>query len=126
MALYSDINPNYGRSKLPELVTDLDAVNASIENIILTNPGERVMRPEFGSYVARYVHEPINDFTAGNLRAVIISAIERWEPRVRMIDSFSSVTPYPDRNMYEVVLAYEIVGLNIEGTFQKALTLLEV
>ena len=51
-------------------------------NILLTRPGERLMRPEFGAGILDFIHYPNNETT----RALIVDAAERaltrWEPRV--------------------------------------------
>lgn len=50
--------------------------------LLLTNPGERVMLPEFGTPLKKLVFEP-NDTTL-SMQAInmITASIKRWEPRV--------------------------------------------
>lgn len=50
--------------------------------LLLTNPGERVMLPEFGTPLKKLVFEP-NDTTLSTQAINMIAAsIKRWEPRV--------------------------------------------
>ena len=121
MTIYSDVNPNFGQSKKKEIVFDLDAINASIENILGTNQGERVFLPEFGSAINDAVFEPISETTANIILNLIIDAIDTWEPRVEIVLSESFVAPNFDRNFYDVTIRYRILGLSQEGTFNKAL-----
>lgn len=50
--------------------------------ILATYPGERPMRPEFGSRIRDYVFRPINVQTIAELSRVVREALLRWEPRV--------------------------------------------
>jgi len=54
--------------------------------ILSTYPGERPMRPEFGSRLAEYVFAPANATTAGQLANEVQVALERWEPRIDVGD----------------------------------------
>jgi phage baseplate assembly protein W len=50
--------------------------------LLLTNPGERVFLPDFGTPLKRLIFEQ-NDTALETLaRNMIISSIERWEPRI--------------------------------------------
>jgi uncharacterized protein len=50
--------------------------------ILSTYPGERPMRPEFGSRIRDFVFRPINVQTVAELTRVVRDALLRWEPRV--------------------------------------------
>ncbi len=60
--------------------------NASIRevmlNILLTRPGERLMRPEFGTGVLDFIHYPNNETTRALIVDAAQRALTRWEPRV--------------------------------------------
>lgn len=53
-----------------------------IVNILLTRPGERIQRPDFGAGLLDFVHQPNNETTRSLIASVVAKAIERWEPRV--------------------------------------------
>jgi phage baseplate assembly protein W len=63
--------------------------DASIRQALLlllsTHPGERVMRPTYGCDLRRIVFAPNDDTTAGLAIHYVRQAIERWEPRVRIL-----------------------------------------
>jgi uncharacterized protein len=61
--------------------------------VLSTYPGERPMRPEFGSRLRDYVFERASPATAASLSAEVRSSLLRWEPRVDVIDV--EVTPDP-------------------------------
>lgn len=50
--------------------------------LLMTNPGERVMLPEFGTPFRTLLFEPNDDTTAATARQMIIDSINRWEPRI--------------------------------------------
>ena len=63
-----------------------DDVEQAIAIILRTAPGERPMRPEFGCGVHDYVFDVINATTLGHMEDEIRRALERWEPRIDVLD----------------------------------------
>jgi phage baseplate assembly protein W len=62
---------------------DDDAViRTSVEMILKTRPGERVMRPEFGAGIEDLLFEQNDEVLAITLRGVIEEALSRWEDRI--------------------------------------------
>src|SRR5215213_9245190 len=59
-------------------------VRESIHLILLTEPGERLMREEFGCGLRRYLFEPNTVTTRELIRERIANAIKAREPRVRV------------------------------------------
>lgn len=68
------------------LVTRDREIQESIRLILGTAPGERPMRPEFGCRIHEHVFGPANSSTAGQAAHDVREAIERWEPRVDLLD----------------------------------------
>jgi phage baseplate assembly protein W len=50
--------------------------------ILATYPGERPMRPDFGSRIRDFVFRSVNVETIAELSRVVREALLRWEPRV--------------------------------------------
>jgi phage baseplate assembly protein W len=67
-------------------------IREAIMIILGTAPGERVMRPEFGCGIHRYVFAPNNTRTASLVRFDVEEALNRWEPRIEL----ETVTVQPD------------------------------
>ena len=59
-----------------------EEIEAAMRFILLTAPGERVMRPEFGCRAWEYLYEPMNPNTLGLVETAVEDALLRWEPRV--------------------------------------------
>lgn len=58
------------------------SVRESMLNILLTRPGERLMRPEFGAGLLGFVHQPNNETTRNLIAGVVRKSLARWEARV--------------------------------------------
>ena len=84
--------------------SDVDAINGSVINIIKTQRGERVFQSRFGSTLYHSLFEPMSTETRVTLEDAIEQAIHTFEPRVNLIGV--KVTADPDRNGYDVTIAY--------------------
>ena len=68
-----------GRLRYPTLA---ESVRQSIKIILQTRPGERLMRPNFGGGLERYLHAPNTLTTRRQIRDLINDSLARWEPRI--------------------------------------------
>jgi phage baseplate assembly protein W len=65
-----------------DLGSGADGIDASIRMALVTAPGERVMRPQFGCRIWDLLFEPINANTLGLMAEAVRDALSQWEPRV--------------------------------------------
>lgn len=63
---------------------DENVLRTSIEMILLTSFGERVMLPEFGSNLATAAFEPNDDMLAVLSQSIVLEAVNTWEGRVQV------------------------------------------
>lgn len=63
----------------------LDHLRQSINDILTTRIGERIMRPEYGVNLLTLIDRPVNSDWLVDLYFVCALAITRWEPRVRVL-----------------------------------------
>ncbi len=63
-----------------------DKVRESIELILRTEPGERIMRPDFGCGLRQFLMEPNSAATRARLERTVTQALESHEPRVALTD----------------------------------------
>jgi len=68
-------------------------IEQAIRIILLTAPGERVMRPEFGCRVHELVFAPHNPTTEGLAIHYVQEALLRWEPRIDVLEVDASGSP---------------------------------
>jgi hypothetical protein len=60
----------------------METILNGIKQLLLTNRGERVMRPDFGTSLRRAVFEPADFNFKEGIESEIIATITRYEPRV--------------------------------------------
>jgi uncharacterized protein len=63
-----------------------DDIAEAIRIIIWTDKGERLMRPDFGCGIERFLFEGNDDTTLHLIEAEIMDAIRMWEPRVHEVE----------------------------------------
>jgi hypothetical protein len=68
------------------MVADDDDIREAIRIILETDPGERVMRPDFGAGLRHMVFEPINTSTMALVQRRVEAALVAWEPRITVQD----------------------------------------
>ena len=79
--------------------------------ILATYPGERPLRPEFGSRIRDYVFRSTTLDTAAELSHEVQRALTRWEPRVTV--EFVNVLIDPEeRNRFYIDINYRIKDEN--------------
>ena len=90
-----------------EMVDGRESVRQSILLLISTMPGERIMRPGYGCHLNRLVFSPNDATTAGLAIHYVRRAIERWEPRVEIVDLNAGANPeLPE--LLDIVLSYRV------------------
>lgn len=60
----------------------VEELDSAIRMILITAPGERLMRPNFGCRIWDLLFEPINANTLGLMAVAVREALGQWEPRV--------------------------------------------
>jgi hypothetical protein len=78
------------RDRLSMVEGDAD-IREAIRIIIMTVPGERVMRPDYGCYIHDLIFHPANYQTATLAEQYVREALEKWEPRITLEEI--NVTP---------------------------------
>ncbi len=96
-------------------------VRESIEIILRTRPGERLMLPEFGCSLERYLFEPNNISTLRLIQEEVKRAINRWEPRVR-IDDIVVETKASDVRVVDVTIFFTLVATQVRDKISMSLT----
>ena len=88
-----------------------NAIARSIRNIVFTLPGEKFFNESFGSRISASLFENIDDISANIIVDEITQSIERYEPRVDLIN----VEAFPnfDNNSFDVLIVYDIIGADV-------------
>ena len=86
-------------------------INASLRMVLMTAPGERVMRPEFGCRIWDLLFEPVNANTLGLMAEYVRDAVSQWEPRA-LLDNVAVEPRDDDASMVQIRLDYRIKATN--------------
>lgn len=122
-----DLEPSYSYNnqlnrneqlKDVQAVFDLEAIKNSISNAFLTSPGQKILNPNFGIDMRRYLFEPIDDFTAESIRSDIERKLPRSEPRIKV--SNVRVTANEDLQEYDVTMEIDVPSLGVKGVSIKS------
>jgi len=71
----------------------LNAVKSHLRQLLLTNRGERVMLPAYGTNLRRYLMEPLDQATLSSIKREIFESIRRYAPNV----SLDKIQVFPGR-----------------------------
>lgn len=83
----------------------MELIRQSVATILDTEPGERIMLPSFGCGLRRYLMEPNTQATRTGMAEDITTALNLWEPRIRLLHV--GVTPGEDPTLVWIDIAYE-------------------
>lgn len=65
-----------------EMISNEEDINSSLEVLLTTRPGERVMRPDYGCNLDELVFEPLTTTFKTYIKDLIATAILYYEPRI--------------------------------------------
>ena len=108
---FKDLNITFKKHPVTNDVVvsrDESAIKQAIVNLLLTNKGERLMNPRYGSDIRSYLFEPLDYGTAAQIKANIQSTIDRFEPRISISDI--KCIPNFNDNGFSVEMTYQIRG----------------
>jgi phage baseplate assembly protein W len=86
-------------------------VRQAILLILQTNPGERVMRPDFGAGLQALVFETLSTTTMALARHRVEQALVIWEPRIDVHEVRVSAGA-ADRSRLDIAIQYQVRATN--------------
>jgi phage baseplate assembly protein W len=97
-----------GAIGLSEGVPDLDR---SIEIVLMTAPGERLMRPQFGCRIWDLLFEPVTGNLLGLIAEAVREALAQWEPRIVVEDVRPEADP-DNQALVRIQITYRVRATN--------------
>jgi len=90
----------------------VDLIKADLLMLLLTNPRERVMLPEYGTPLRRLFFDPSDAAIVRRTKEIIAASLQTWEPRIAIeniyvqskLDSYSANPLDTDKNSEHVLL----------------------
>lgn len=95
----------------PIMVPYEEDIRQSIMIIMGTEPGERIMRPDFGAGLNRFVFEPVNTTTMALVQTRVHGALVDWEPRIEVLDVKITTDPN-EKNLLLIETSYRVRSTN--------------
>ena len=91
---------------------DVDAVKNSVKNILTWNQGERILLPDFGNTIKKFLYEGINDINSEQIVNECKMLMTKWEPRV-VIDRLFKKDSIEDQenNQVSIIMIWHVAGL---------------
>jgi len=119
VALPLMVSPTFGAYSLNTNFNQLARQN--LKMLMLTNPGERMMDPNFGVGIRRYLFEPNNDFTFTEIERRIYQQVKNYLPYIG-IDNVefiqSSVGDTLDPHYLGVKISFTILPIQQSSLLQ--------
>lgn len=94
----------------PMMVSGEELVRGSLDVLFSTPIGDRIMHPDYGSELSRFLFEPVNKSTITYMQALISNAILFNEPRITL--NAIDITMHPDGAHMEISVDYTISATN--------------
>jgi phage baseplate assembly protein W len=83
-----------------------DQIKSNLVNLLLTNKGERVFNPEFGTDLRKALFEASVEDTYSYIQELIITNVNFFIPEVQIVEI--QLTPDEDNNSVSVTVRYKL------------------
>ena len=90
-------------------------IQQNLRMLILTNPGERVMVPEFGVGIMQYLFRRYGEQTNSEIRTNIVTQVGRYMPVVK-IQEITFDNTDRDGNILGISISYSIPTLGVSDS----------
>ena len=94
--------------------TNTDAIRSDLLHLLLTNKGERLYLPDFGSDLKKYIFEPNDSITHEQIKDNLNENIKRYIPNLIIND-----ITFKSNNIEELIIV-ELTYTVTDGTFNSS------
>ena len=91
-------------------------IKQNLKTICLTNPGERVMEPQFGAGIQTYLFSGFSEGVPGKINAAIREQVNIYLPAINIEEIL--ITEAPKYNRLDIQIRYSIPALNVKDLLQ--------
>lgn len=116
---YTDLNLLLTTNPVTKDVTkkvDEEAIKTSVRNLVLTKNFERPFHPEIGCQINNLLFENMTPVIVQVAKKTIFDVIEKFEPRVNVLDV--NISTYPDNNYFVADIVFRIINSEIPITLR--------
>jgi phage baseplate assembly protein W len=101
-----------GNNAFNQAFTTIEQAKSNIKNLLLTNRGERVMQPEFGSGLKELLFNFNDNKLETDIEDTIVNSLEYWLPYVIVDDIvIEQSDDNKDSNIVYVSVSFKISGM---------------
>jgi phage baseplate assembly protein W len=110
--VWLDVNSKLSQNGRPDLLPNIRALMNSLFNLFQCPIGARgpIFEPEYGSILYSMLQEPLDLISANKIKAGVIQAIQRWEPRIEVDIMNTFVVPDYSFNAFRVRLVFKLIA----------------
>ena len=107
--------PEFSRERGVHMASDEEDIRQSLEILLATEVGERVMHPRYGCNMKRLVFEPLDTSLQTYMKHLINTAILYFEPRI--ILNSVQLEPVVNEGRIDINLDYTIATTNTRHNY---------
>jgi phage baseplate assembly protein W len=108
--------PTFDRARRSvAMISDEEDIRSSLEILLSTDVGERVMQPKYGCDLRRLVFEPLDTTLQAYMKDLIRTAVLYFEPRIILDDVI--LVPDPGEGRILIEVRYTIATTNTRRNF---------
>ena len=89
-----------------------ESVQQNLKNLVLTNPGERIMDSRFGVGIKRFLFENFSPIVKSDIKSSITTQVSRYMPFLAIEEI--AVNDDLDSNKLYVTIRYSVANLGIQ------------
>ena len=93
------------------MTSDEEDIRRSLEILLSTAIGERFLQPQYGCNLDEYVFEPFNATLSTEIRLTVKDAIEKFEPRLRLL-AVRLDTGLINEGRVDIAVEYQVTTTN--------------
>ncbi|MCP4075090.1 MAG: GPW/gp25 family protein [Gammaproteobacteria bacterium] len=98
-----------------DMLTGEDDIPSSLEILLSTQVGERVMQPKYGCNLDRLIFEPVDTTLQAYIKDLIKTAILYFEPRIILNDVV--LIPRPMEGRIDIEIFYTVATTNTRNNY---------
>jgi hypothetical protein len=96
----------------------IDVIRQNFKNLVLTNPGERMMIPDFGVGIRTFLFEMNDQTTQGNIRAALDSQVKKYMSFIGIKAVAFNIDEFNFPNSLGITIFYDVLPLNLSDVLE--------
>jgi len=94
-----------------EMVSDFKDISESLHILFTVSPGERVTHLRYGCDLMNMVFQPVTGSLEYDVRDIVTTAIDNYEPRIDVLEVNTDVSRYED-GLVRIEVIYKVRATN--------------